>query len=151
MAAKDDELESLEHELAIFLRKARAFSAEAAQMIHPDLEGEAYGLLIRIEQMTEIRASDLASFFGVGKPTIGRQLTSLQEHGLIERRVSESDRRAQIVTLSEDGRQRLTEVRHSRRRLFRSYLESWTEEDIAQLGRSLKRLNSIERETAPKE
>jgi hypothetical protein len=46
----DEPYRVVEHEIAILFRRARARSADLARDVHPELEADAYGLLVRIEQ-----------------------------------------------------------------------------------------------------
>ncbi|NSC23887.1 MarR family transcriptional regulator [Streptomyces albus subsp. chlorinus] len=133
----------VERELAVFLRRARASSGEMARQVHPDLEPAAYGLLVRLEDAGEQRATELAAYFGVGKATISRQLHALEALGLVERRPDPGDRRASLVRLTEEGRARFTRVRDARRLSYARKLAAWDRTEIAELARLLHRLNSL--------
>ncbi|NDZ88376.1 MarR family transcriptional regulator, partial [Streptomyces sp. SID10115] len=82
---EDREFLSLERELSLLLRRARASSGEMARQVHPDLEPAAYGLLVCLDDSGPQRATDLAAFIGVGKATMSRQLRALEELGLVAR------------------------------------------------------------------
>src|SRR3954471_21719149 len=97
---------ALERELAVFLRRARASSGELAREVHPDLESAAYGLLMRLEDAGEQRATDLAAYIGVGKATMSRQLRALEGLGLVTRAPDPADGRAFLVQLTDEGRSR---------------------------------------------
>src|SRR3954451_23727089 len=131
---------SLEHEMAVFLRRARSVSKELARDVHPDLEPDAYGLLIRLSESGGARGTALAAYFGVGKPTISRQVRLLEELGLVTRTPDATDGRAFLLVLSDEGARRLGPVREARRRTYRQLLESWPLEDVARLGELLGRL-----------
>ena len=66
----DREFLSLERELTLLLRRARASSGEMARQVHPDLEPAAYGLLVCLDDSGPQRATDLAAYIGVGKATM---------------------------------------------------------------------------------
>jgi DNA-binding MarR family transcriptional regulator len=131
----------VERELAVLFRRARAFSSQMAREFHPDLESGAYGLLLWLDDVGPARQTDMAAFFGVGKPTLSRQLRLLERLNLITRTVDDTDRRAQRLTLTAEGAARLRAVREARRASFRTLLEPWPEPDIDTLGRLLGRLN----------
>ncbi|UNS98953.1 MarR family transcriptional regulator [Streptomyces tubbatahanensis] len=133
----------VERELAVFLRRARSSSGEMARQVHPDLEPAAYGLLVRLEDAGEQRATELAGYFGVGKATISRQLHALEALGLVERRPDPKDRRASLVLLTDEGRRRFTRVRDARRLSYARKLAAWDRGEIAELARLLHRLNSL--------
>ncbi|MFG2192873.1 MarR family winged helix-turn-helix transcriptional regulator [Streptomyces sp. NPDC048639] len=140
----DREFLALERELAVFLRRARASSGEMAREIHPDLEPAAYGLLVRMEETDEQRATALAAYFGVGKATMSRQLRALETLGLIARRPDPDDGRASLVALTDEGRTRFSAVRNARRESYVKKLEGWDSAEIAELARLLHRLNSLQ-------
>jgi DNA-binding MarR family transcriptional regulator len=132
---------ALERELAVFLRRARASSGEMARELHPDLEPGAYGLLVRLADAGEQRATALAAYFGVGKATMSRQLRALEALRLVTRRPDPADGRASLIVLTDEGRTRFTAVRDARRHRYMRTLESWARSEIAELARLLSRLN----------
>jgi DNA-binding MarR family transcriptional regulator len=132
---------SLERELAVFLRRARASSGEMARQVHPGLEAAAYGLLVRLEDAGAQRATDLAAYFGVGKATMSRQLRALEEVGLVGREPDPADGRASLVRLTEEGMERFRRVRIARRERYVRKLAGWDRGEIAELARLLRQLN----------
>ena len=139
----DDPIERLERELAVLLRRARAISGQLARDLHPDLEPGAYGLLLRLSAGDAVRATDLASYLGIGKPTISRQLATLERLGLVGRSPDPEDARAQVVVLTPLGLERLDRVRRARRAHMRERLESWEDADVDQLAGLLRRFNEL--------
>ncbi|MET8680418.1 MarR family transcriptional regulator [Streptomyces sp. NPDC004647] len=143
MNGADHAFLALERELAVFLRRARASSGEMAREVHPDLEPAAYGLLVRLEDAGQQRATDLAAYFGVGKATMSRQLRALEELGLVTREPDPADGRASLVDLTEVGRTRFSAVRSARRQRYVRKLEGWNRAEIAELARLLNRFNRL--------
>ena len=45
----DEPYRAVEHEISMLFRRARARSAVLARDVHPELDADAYGLLLRIE------------------------------------------------------------------------------------------------------
>ncbi|HET6358120.1 MarR family winged helix-turn-helix transcriptional regulator [Streptomyces sp. NPDC002659] len=138
----DREFLALERELAVFLRRARASSGEMAREVHPELEPAAYGLLVRLEEAGQQRATELAAYFGVGKATMSRQLRALDELGLVTREPDPADGRASLVRLTEEGLLRFRRVRDARRDRYMSKLAGWDRGEIAELARLLHQLNA---------
>ncbi|NIZ92861.1 MarR family winged helix-turn-helix transcriptional regulator [Kineococcus rubinsiae] len=134
--------EQLERELAVLLRRSRAISREVARSVHPDLESEAYSLLVRLDDTGDARPSDLAAFFGIGKPTLSRQVQMLERLGLVERTADPTDGRAVRLTLSPTGLERVHAARQARRERLRERLRDWSQDDIAQLAGLVGRLNA---------
>lgn len=137
----DQEFLALERELAVFLRRARASSGEMAREVHPELEPAAYGLLVRLEEAGQQRATELAGYFGVGKATMSRQLRALEELGLVTREPDPADGRASLVRLTGEGLARFRRVRDARRDRYVRKLAGWDRGEVAELARLLHQLN----------
>ncbi|MFI0233544.1 MarR family winged helix-turn-helix transcriptional regulator [Streptomyces sp. NPDC017086] len=139
----DQEFLSLERELTVLLRRARASQAEMAREVHPDLESSAYGLLIRLDELGGQRATELAAYIGVGKATMSRQLRALEELGLVAREPDPADGRAWLVTLTEEGSRRVGTVREARRARYVRQLAHWDRREVSELARLLHELNGV--------
>ncbi|WP_086728212.1 MarR family transcriptional regulator [Streptomyces carpinensis] len=139
----DREFLSLERELTVLLRRARASQGEMAREVHPDLESSAYGLLIRLEECGGQRATALAAYIGVGKATMSRQLRALEELGLVAREPDPADGRAWLVALTPEGRRRVGRVREARRARYVRQLAHWDRGEVAELARLLHELNGV--------
>ncbi|NKQ25782.1 MarR family transcriptional regulator [Streptomyces galbus] len=139
----DPEFLSLERELTVLLRRARASQGEMAREVHPDLEPAAYGLLIRLDELGRQRATELAAYIGVGKATMSRQLRALEELGLLAREPDPADGRAWLVDLTDEGRSRVGRVREARRARYVSQLAHWDRREVAELARLLHQLNRV--------
>lgn len=137
----DREFLSLERELTVLLRRARANQGEMAREVHPDLESAAYGLLVRLEECGRQRATELAAYIGVGKATMSRQLRALEQLGLVTRAPDPADGRAWLVDLTEEGRSRVSRVREARRERYVSHFSHWDRTEVAELARLLQQLN----------
>lgn len=127
----------------MLLRRARGISGQLARDLHPELEPGAYGLLLRVLTTDGARATDLASYLGIGKPTVSRQLATLERLGLIERSRDTEDARAQVVTLTASGREQVGRVQALRRAHFLERLSSWSDDDVQLLADLLGRFNDL--------
>ncbi|MEU6378562.1 MarR family transcriptional regulator [Streptomyces sp. NPDC046909] len=132
---------ALERELTVLLRRARANQGEMAREVHPDLESSAYGLLVRLDECGQQRATELAAYIGVGKATMSRQLRALEELGLVTRAPDPADGRAWLVELTEEGRSRVGRVRNARRARYAGRLADWNPAEVSELARLLHQLN----------
>ncbi|MFJ9425667.1 MULTISPECIES: MarR family winged helix-turn-helix transcriptional regulator [Streptomyces] len=139
----DQEYLSLERELTVLLRRARANQGEMAREVHPDLEPAAYGLLVRLDEYGRQRATELAGYIGVGKATMSRQLRALEDLGLVAREPDPADGRAWLVHLTDEGRTRVGLVREARRARYVSQLNHWDRREVAELARLLAQLNGV--------
>jgi DNA-binding MarR family transcriptional regulator len=136
--------DAVEHELAVLFRRARSFSGELAREVHPGLEPAAYALLLRVEEVGAVRLTDLASFYGIGKPTVSRQLGLLQKLGLVQRVEDAHDRRSAKLSMTEDGLARLAKARKARRNRFERLLGGWEPVDITRFGELLGQFNRMQ-------
>ncbi|MEV5429885.1 MarR family transcriptional regulator [Streptomyces sp. NPDC052701] len=132
---------ALERELTVLLRRARANQGEMAREVHPDLEPSAYGLLVRLDEHGPQRATELAAYIGVGKATMSRQLRALEELGLVVREPDPADGRAWLVTLTQEGHDRVSRVREARRARYARRLADWDPHEVTELARLLHQLN----------
>jgi DNA-binding MarR family transcriptional regulator len=131
----------LERELTVLFRRARAKQGEMARAVHPDLESAAYGLLVRLDESGQLRATELAAYIGVGKATMSRQLHALEDLGLVAREPDPADGRAWLVHLTEEGSRRVAKVREARRARYVEQLSHWDPREVAELARLLNQLN----------
>lgn len=130
--------EGLERELRLVIRRAQSSGAAIARRVHPELDASAYPLLAHIAERPGVRGSDLATFFGVGRGTVSRQLSRLGELGLVERSVDPDDSRGQRITLTSDGSARFERARASRVAMLEGALAAWDTTDVALLARLLQ-------------
>jgi DNA-binding MarR family transcriptional regulator len=134
--------EGLEREIRLLIRRAQSSGASIARRVHPELDASAYPLLAHIAERPGTRGSDLATFFGVGRATVSRQLGRLAELGLVERTVDPEDSRGQRINLTPDGAARFDQARTSRVAMLEGALATWETEDVAQLARLLNRYST---------
>jgi DNA-binding MarR family transcriptional regulator len=146
-AARDgissDHLGAVSRELALLVRRARVVEREMSSQVHPAVEAGAFGLLARLVEVGASRPSELAAHFGVGKPTIGRQLTCLEEAGLIERTPDPDDGRAHLLDLTVGGRGLMQVQRRQRQALLRERFDGLEDAEVAELARALHQLNDL--------
>ncbi|WP_407343121.1 MarR family winged helix-turn-helix transcriptional regulator [Pengzhenrongella phosphoraccumulans] len=136
-----DPYPSVERELGLLMRRARASAAAVSARVHPDLDAGAYPLLVHIARVPGVRGCDLATHVGVGRATISRQLHRLVELGLITRKPDPHDARGQQLELTPEGTRLVADAGDARRSWLHAALNDWTADDVATLAWSLGRLN----------
>lgn len=77
-----------------------------------------------------MRVSDLASTINNDLSTVSRQVSTLQDYGLITKVSDPQDGRAQLLTLSEQGRTLVAEARAARAEVFDDLLREWDPADV---------------------
>ncbi|MBW0118051.1 MarR family winged helix-turn-helix transcriptional regulator [Pseudonocardia abyssalis] len=142
MSEHDRQVERLENEVSMLLRRSRSVLRTLATRLHPGVDAGSYAVLLAIARMAPVRLVDLAEEFGLDKSTMSRQVSALLELGLVERRPDPSDGRAFLLELGDEGRARLDEVSRARHEEWRSRLETWSTQDIATLADGLTRLST---------
>lgn len=136
----DAQVERLEREVSLLLRRSRGVARALAGRVHPDIDAGSYAVLVAVARAAPVRLVELAEEFGLDKSTMSRQVTSLLSVGLVRRRPDPQDGRAFLLELSDDGQQRLDEVMRLRHEHWRARLDSWSTGEIAALADGLTRL-----------
>ncbi|GAA4839002.1 hypothetical protein GCM10023221_15650 [Luteimicrobium xylanilyticum] len=134
-------IDAVERELAMLVRRTRSASRRLAEELHRDVDPTAYSLLVRLSEAGESRPSDLAEHFGVGKPTVGRQLACLEERALVARRPDPDDGRAHIMALTAQRESWVARQRERRQAALCESFAAWSDDELADLARTLARLN----------
>ena len=98
-------------------------------------------LLARLVTDGPRRATDLATEAFLDLSTVSRQVRSLVERGLVERRPDPEDRRGYLLSATDAGHEAYLEFRRQRDAKYGALLTSWSPEDRYQLIRLLIRLN----------
>src|SRR5688572_15961466 len=126
-----------------FFRTIRKLRARGTWLPAEGLSVPQYELLEPLRRLSEAAVGELADAAGVAPPTATRMLDCLARDGLIERRHSETDRRAVLITLTPSGRTAVEaahdQVNAFRRRVFEA-LEPAEREHAAAL---LTRLTTV--------
>ena len=96
-------------------------------------------LLTRVWRYGPIGVVDLADRTGRDHTTISRQMSKLEELGLIERQPSATDKRVREATVTGKGREMVGVLNAARERLANRILVDWTDADLGQLQVLLRR------------
>jgi DNA-binding MarR family transcriptional regulator len=103
------------------------------------LDRALFPLLARVGRYGPIGVVDLADRTGRDYTTISRQMSKLEQLGLIERVQSAKDKRVREATVTEQGRAMLAVLAGARERLANRILASWTNAELDQLRTLLRR------------
>ena len=138
-------LGELDFELARMLWWARSAQKRTAADIHPALDNAGYAVLVAVRELSGpgggARGGELGEVLGLHKSTISRNLTTLEDLGLIERILDPTDARARQVRLTDGGVAALDRTFAGRRERLRSQLSTWDPADIGELAHLLHRFN----------
>lgn len=138
---RGDHVKELQHEFyRLFLRR-RYNAIQMAQTIDPTIEPAAYTVLFTLQREGPQRMTAISKHLGIGKPTLSRQLAALAERGFITKTADPADGRALVVSLTDEGRERLEAAQRDRSERYMHMLEPWSEEEIVTLSGLLHKLN----------
>jgi DNA-binding MarR family transcriptional regulator len=147
--APTSDLGALEIELSRLLRRARSAQQRTAADVHPDLDSAGYAVLVAVRDLAAAgggaRGGDISDVLGLHKSTTSRNLTTLEDLGLIERIPDPLDARARQVRLTASGAEALERSVSGRRERLRARLADWEAQDVSDLARLLRKLS----DTAP--
>jgi DNA-binding MarR family transcriptional regulator len=130
----------IEQQLTLLLRRVQRIHFTTASG-DVELDRSAYGILCRLVDEGPQRLGLLAQAFGLDPSTITRQVQSLEQEQLVERRPDPTDRRASLLDVTDLGREVLTTTRTRRREWLRASLGDWDEHDHEEFGRLLEKFN----------
>lgn len=112
-------------------RRALHASGHRFDRLEPTLRRSDAWLLRYLLNNGDARAGDIAAAYEIDASVVSRQVACLVERGVVERRTDPADARASLLTLTEAGRQELTEFD----RVYAAYLadrfDNWSDERLA--------------------
>lgn len=151
-ASAEEALAAVEHQLSLLWRRARSMSQRLSRQVHPEMEPAAYGLLSVLRTEGPIRLTELASRIGVGKPSVSRQVAFLEGLGLVSKAADPLDGRAQAISLTAKGEEKMHLVQDARREVFRERLAEWPAGELEAFAGYMEKLNSsYERDGFPRD
>lgn len=103
------------------------------------LDRALFPLLVLTERLGPISVVELAGRVGRDHSTVSRQIAKLVQLGLVERQPSQTDGRQRELRATASGRTMARQIDDARERLARRALSGWSEPEIADLARSLRR------------
>lgn len=139
--ARYDDLRRIEAEVGTLIRRVKRVMGERAREVHPDLHPMTYIILTHLAKHGPMRAADLSDAFGMDKGGVSRQVQTLVDLGLVERRPAAEDRRAVLLDASDEGRTRLETVARSRSDRFDKRLGAWSDAELSAFAAQLAAYN----------
>lgn len=106
--------------------------------MHPKVDPVGYPLLFNLRDEPR-RVSEIAERVHLDISTVSRQVSTLVGQGLVAKLADPSDGRAQTLTLTDEGRQMLIDVRARRNGWLEEVVTDWSDEDLATFDTLLNR------------
>lgn len=135
-------LDTLQHEVAVFARRAEQTRLGGVGQVRNSMDRAAYLLLNRLDKEGPMGVKALAASMGIDSSTVTRQVAPLVDTGLVKRTSHPEDGRAVVLQLSPRGQSRLEEVRSSRRQLMAELTQDWAPEEREAFCSLLTRFNT---------
>lgn len=139
--SRSEDLRAIESEVATLIRRVKRVIGERAREVHPELHPMTYFILTHLDTHGPMRGADLSDAFGMDKGGVSRQIQTLVDLGLVERRPDDDDRRAILLAATDDGHTRLERMNQDRRDRFDERLADWSDEDLSMFARQLSAYN----------
>jgi len=140
MADDDRVLGIIETQIAYLMRLGEASRRATALKPHRALDRAAYVILRRLQEDGPQNVSAIADRLNLDGSTVTRQVTALQQDGLIERKADPRDGRGTVIAPTTLGLKQVDAVRAARRELYDRVLADWSGDDRADLAKTLERL-----------
>lgn len=140
----EDAIREVQVQLSTLFSEGRRFMRQTAHTVHPDLQPFGLFLLRMLETYGPSRPSTMAAHLEVDRSSMSRLIHGLNELGLIERTPDPDDKRAYMLELTAEGRQRLARVRTGTENPVTEALRDWDEEDVRIFASLLRRFNTRE-------
>ncbi|MGA8267103.1 MAG: MarR family winged helix-turn-helix transcriptional regulator [Candidatus Acidiferrales bacterium] len=103
------------------------------------LDRALFPLLIAIEHKGPIGVVDLSELVGRDYTTVSRQITKLNDLGLIKRRHSKTDSRLREAVISPKGKQMTRAIDLARGQMAKVLFAKWSKRDLRDLARLMRR------------
>lgn len=138
MPSPNDEIEQ---QLFRLLRRTNAIHVTTSHG-QIELERSSYGILCLLADEGPVRLGSIASAFRLDPSTVTRQVQTVVNLGLAAKHTDPTDRRATVLSLTDQGLETVTSARAYRRGMLDQMIASWTEEERLQFVDSLRRFNA---------
>ena len=113
------------------------------------LDRALFPLLVRIERFGPVGVVELADRVGRDYTTVSRQVSKLEEAGLVKRQESPTDGRVRMASITPKGKAMTDLVDAARERIGRAIFETWDAHDIDELARLIRKFaDAIDRAAA---
>ncbi len=141
MTPRQDDLRRIESEVSTLIRRVKRVMGDRAREVHPELHPMTFFILAHLAANGPMRGADLAGAFDMDKGGVSRQVQSLVDLGLVERRPDSDDRRAILLDATDEGRTRLEAMSRTRSDRFDTRLAGWSDAELASFASQLETYN----------
>ncbi len=134
-------IRSVEAEVVTMLRRARRNTTLRARSVDPALATVGYQILLALRENPRVPQSVLVDALDIDKGAVSRQVQVLFELGLVDKESDPDDRRACLVSVSDEGERRMRELDRQRRSAYVARFADWTDDELTVLAEQLAKYN----------
>lgn len=99
------------------------------------LDRALFPLLVLAERLSPVGVVELADRLGRDHTTVSRQVTKMENLGLVTRQANASDKRIREVVIAGSGQQLVERIDEARLRIGQTIFSQWEDDDIATFAR----------------
>lgn len=103
-----------------------------------------FGMLDLLSKKESHKVTDLAEKMGVKPSAITTMIDRLTTNGLVSRRHDDNDRRAVLVSITDEGREVITKFEEKCRRVLKSYLSHLEQDELEALATIYEKLGKVD-------
>jgi DNA-binding MarR family transcriptional regulator len=129
-------------EIGSMMVEAKRTIAAAASRFDPDVPPTAFYVLRYVMKHQPCTAGDIVKAMAMDKSAVSRQVALLRDAGFVDVVADATDGRVSMLRSTERADARMLEVRHENRAVFRSHVEGWTDDELAEFAGWLRRFNT---------
>lgn len=122
------------------IARINRWATRRADLEIPPAQGR---LLAQIDELGSARIGDLARADHCSQPTMTTQVQRLEERGWVLRDPDPADRRAVLISLTDEGRALLSAVRRERAAVLAPYIDGLDEQARARLEEAVATLGEV--------
>ncbi|MEC3196826.1 MarR family transcriptional regulator [Bacillus cereus] len=134
-----DSIEIIEHEIVTLMRRADFKRTLDGHKDSLDRSGYLILKLLAAEGPLSIRV--IAEIFHLNMSTVSRQVRTLESGGLVNRKPEKSDARVSMISMTDDGKNKLETSSKYRCESYMEVLADWSEDEKNIFASLLTRLN----------
>jgi DNA-binding MarR family transcriptional regulator len=86
------------------------------------------------------RMQDIANYLGIEAPSVTRKVQELEQLGYVARQTDPEDKRASLVTITQDGIASMKKLQKARIEQLAQVMADWSEEERAEFARLFNKL-----------
>ncbi|MDB5500954.1 MAG: MarR family transcriptional regulator [Tardiphaga sp.] len=120
--------------------EARAVTAQAAAMFHPELQPAAFHIALWLHSFGPAKPSAVAQAVAMDRSAASRLTGELVRLKLVKSATDAADKRAVVLSLTADGRRRIEAAMQAKGATFQHRVAAWSEDDLVRCTELLRRL-----------